>query len=77
MNDQPRLLLKTIDAKSLSLKLMAAQSLVALFSLLQLPIASVLVHAELTTISIVATLGEQILLRTLPKGCNGILSKQN
>ncbi len=39
-NDRPWLLLKTIDAKSSSLKLMAAsqQSLAALFSLLQLPI---------------------------------------
>ncbi len=43
------LLLKTIDAKSSSLKLMAAsqQSLAALCSLLQLPIASVLVQSYL------------------------------
>ncbi len=40
-------LLKTIDAKSSSLKLTAAsqQSLAALFSLLKLPIASVLVQS--------------------------------
>ncbi len=46
-NDRPWLLLKTIDAKSSSLKLMATsqQSLVALFSLLQLPIASVIVQS--------------------------------
>ncbi len=49
------------------LKLMAAsqQSLAALLSLLQLPIASVLVQSYL--VSRVATLGEQVLLRTLLK----------
>ena len=46
-NDRPWLLLKTIDAKSSSLKLMAyQQSLAALFLLLQLLIAIVLVQSK-------------------------------